>query len=237
MSARVITIIAVLTLLGALAAPQVWGDIITIDGKSDDWATPDYKNHDTVGDVCYSEGGNTYFNYAFDIEWNYYEYSEEANPRYAFAFLTVDNLGAGDSGQFMEILLNTKIGAGVGGTWRSVPDLEYYITWNLVNGNPAQLWKWTGSAWQQVANPTISVRRGTNAAGENPKLVELSILTTDLGVVQQMMWAAYLDNAGRWSDDYCPDEGAPDIPEPGTLALGALALMGGVFAGRRTRRS
>ncbi len=234
MTHKMVVTICLLVLLVALAAPQVWGDIITIDGKSDDWANPDSLNHDTVGDV-YSAGGSPPYRYDYDIEWNYYEYSEESNPRYAFATLTVDNLGPSSPDTYWEILLNTQIGKGVGGTKRGVPDLEYYITWDLDNTSPASLYKWTGSKWQLVPTATIEVRRGTTAPGENPKLVELAILASDLGPIQQLMWGAYLDNGGVWSDDYCPDWGVPDIPEPGTLVLGALALMGGVFAGHRRR--
>lgn len=236
MSARnpVLILLGMLLALAACAA----ADVITIDGSSADWANPDTINNDPVGDVVYYVGGNPNYNYNYDIQYNYFEWDAD-NNNVCFAFLTNQDLpaNAGSGDEITEILLNTDKNDATGGTKRGVPGLEYYLHWDFTNA--PELWKYTGS-WTQVASPSLSVARGVSGdPGDNLKLVEWALGADDIGWPAEFWWGAYLDNGGQWSDDYCPDDAKQYgfTPEPGTLGLVSLGLLGMIAWRRRAAKA
>ncbi len=222
MTNRLLISLAVLLIL-LFTATIAAAEVINIDGSDADWTsiTIDTINDDPIGDVVDPPAD---YNYAYDIDWNYFEW-DVANNNLAFAFYTEEDLGS-TAGHFAEIFLNTDKDS-TGGTWRSVPGLEYYMTWDM-DGTDWELWEWTTS-WSQVSSPDMSAAKGSD-------FVEWAVDADEVGYPATFYWGAYLDNAGVWSDDYCPDDYEQEgfIPEPGTMALMSLGLVG--FAAWRRRR-
>lgn len=218
-SVRILTVVVWILLLVAVFAQA---DVITIDGASGDWGSPDTTSTDP------DEGG---ISNGYDIEYTYYEWDID-NKHCAFAFFTYDDLAADTVDDWALILIDADSNSSVGGTKRDTTGIEYYIEWDLDGGaTNFALYEWSGvgDTFDLVASPVyLDVDRGTN-------FVEWAVNAGDLGNIGEFRWGAILDNGFGEPDDYAPDDMQQTgiVPEPGTMILFALGLVG---LGVRRRR-
>ncbi len=207
---RVVVVGAVL----CLVAFGAYGDVITIDGDSSDWSSPDSMNDDA------NEAGTTD---AWDIDENWYEW-DQANVYMCFAYITYDDINTTPGGDYSYILLDVPpldVAAGTPVT-AGPTDIDYYLSW-LMDGDSPKLYEWTGTAFSEVTGADVSMALGT---GSDANFVEWRVDARHVGLPGKFEWGAYLDDGGGSADDYCPDsyEQGGRTPEPTTMLLLPIGL-------------
>ena len=243
---RLFVLGSALALLVLVVPSSVVADVITIDGSDTDWGsiTPPA-----------SDGNETGINDAYDINrnWFHWGYNSSNERRY---FMMVEQFapspsGGFNSGSYTELLINAGPG---GGSRRGLDGVDYYAAVGLNAGgeytqSEAYWYRWTGTTFSFGGGPGqrysgIPFAWGDNPSGDPAYWVLEWELDPDFPTVHgrdplgDIGWAAFVDDSTTGPEDICPNSGFDDgtIPEPGTLALFGLGLVG-MIAIRRRRRA
>ncbi len=235
----------VVVLVIGLAAYGGWADVITVDGSDSDWSSPDTTNDDPDESTVTLQG--------YDIDYTYAEW-DAANARIGFMTQTIEPCSQAYAADFVEFLINADENDSTGGSWHGATGADYRIYWdfdgteytayNPTSGSSAptlESWNSVTSSWQTVTglgSNDLLIAWGDNGTGPDYSIIECTLNPTYIGMPDKFEWGCYLDNGDESADDGSP--GTMDqrgyTPEPTTLALLPLGLMG-LVAWRRRKRS
>lgn len=220
-------------LIALCVVPHLWADIVTIDGLSGDWGAPDRitVDPDETGPPATNDIPNNW-----DIHYNFFIMGQD---NFYFAVRTFSDLSM-TTRSFLQFGFDTDRSISTGGDFAGVPGFEYFVEWKPRATVPSQrltFWQWQTdiSDWGQLDTTGILIKQGT---GADANFVEMQVPHTAFTAWSwPYSWGTYLDNADPPPDDLTPNDlrGEAGVPEPMTLALGTLSLLGlGIWRRRRS---
>lgn len=225
---RVLGFLVLLALFTAMVTGAQAAVIYTVNGFNDtDGVDYEWGAFNTVVTDANEPGISD----NYDIYQNFYATQNQGGvDKLFFAFTTYAHLG-NNTNDYAQIMINADGDMNSGGESAGIVGLEYVLYWNL--GTPTSssyLQTWDGTNWVTTTPASLQVAKGTWGTYG---LVEWGInMSVVPGWKPTSPWGVYLDGGGPQADDYSPDE---IVPEPGTIALVSLGLVG--LIARRRRQS
>lgn len=216
---------------------MVWASVIDVDGWPDDWAGKPFSYDGP-------DGSNPP---EYDIDTNWAHWGLNVQGRHMWFFM-VQQRGPMQNKQLpdkVDVLFDLRPG---GGLRSGISGVDMYMTFNLDNAQHAlrtdipMFYYTPGGSLVTIGNIGWA-SWGDNASGTKWQ-VELgfdptnNIIQGQFGQLTEIYWMAYLTNGLSGSgkvEDWCPSEGwdYARIPEPGTVALFGLGLLGVAVLRRR----